>query len=125
MFDQTISVTLDSGTVVLNRIRQDQYSSEYRARTTNGVVSMNIRNTLFMKKGVSGELARQYQRHNVELVRTVTSVAAPVGTTSYKAYAVFEGPVEGDINIIELVAKAVGGFLTTDPNVDKMIAFES
>jgi len=79
-------VTINGSAKSLVRIRQDNYSSEYRLTTSTDEYRLNVRNdTRFDKKrGVS------IDRHNVEVIQTVFPVAPATLSTVRKCYLVVE-----------------------------------
>lgn len=90
MFDNTIALAFNGGTLPLTRVNQDKYASTYRHRDTTFDVDMNVRHTS-RKDSLTGKTV---DRHNVEL--QFTNKGATVGDGSLaketcKVYFVFEG----------------------------------
>lgn len=66
-FGSTITFTINAVPVVLNRINQDKYSSEYFVRNTTGEYRCKISHATFTRKA-NGSFC---DRHIVELVQTI------------------------------------------------------
>lgn len=66
-FGSTITFTVDSVPVVLNRINQDSYSSEYFLRSMTGEYRAVIKHSTFTR-GLNGKLC---DRHSVKLTQTI------------------------------------------------------
>lgn len=79
MFGETITITIDGNAKELNRINQDNYSSEYLLRETTGAYGLKVRHSK-EAKAVRGE---PMDRHNVELSYTF------YGTSPDDGYTVF------------------------------------
>jgi len=86
MFANTITLPLPSGNVVLTRINQDGYSSEYSFRNATDGYSLKIRHTSVSPNASRSE---SYDRHNVEFVHTKFA-AAGVAQYDRKVYFVTE-----------------------------------
>lgn len=122
MFADTIALTLTGiGSVTVVRINQDNYGSEYRFADTTHVVSMKIRNSKVADKNDG----RTYDRHNVEITRTVLATST-VPQYRQKAYLVWE------VLPTDAVAQATPGALaawmqstTPKANLAGLLAFES
>lgn len=93
MFSDTVVLTDIHGTedLTLNRVRQDNYSSEYLLITDLKEVRFAIRNTDRFDKAKGLKVGR----HNVELIETVYPVGA-VPAITRKAYFTFEVQ-QGDV----------------------------
>jgi hypothetical protein len=104
MFSDTITLTIGGTPKVLNRIRQDGYSSEYLLRESNSEHRMFIRNTSYTDKKRQVGL----DRHNVEVRVTVFPVAPATLSTVRKVYFVIENQ-QGD-NLAESVNLAAATF---------------
>lgn len=120
MFTDTITVTINAQAKALVRINQDQYSSEYRLRETDGEYNLRLRNTTYTDKtrGV------QVDRHNIELVHNVYPTTAGALGVVRKAYAVFENdrtdPITNPVNH----TVGMAAFMTS-ANLTKLANFES
>jgi len=116
-------VTINGSAKSLVRIRQDNYSSEYRLLTATDEYRLNVRNdTRFDKKrGVS------IDRHNVEIIQTVFPVAPATLSTIRKSYLVVENQ-RGD-TLVDPVNVAAGllAYMSASSaaNVTKMLNMES
>lgn len=121
MFADTLTVTVNSVAKVLNRIRDDGYSSEYYLRDTASEFSLNIRNSRFLDKARGGITV---DRHNVEFIEKVYPVAPSTTTVIRKAYTVFEHDVSDSVTA---VVKHTAGFLAfhTEANLTKLANRES
>lgn len=121
MFSDTLTITINAQAKILVRINQDNYSSEYFLRETDGEFRLRIRNTKYVDK-TRGSIS--VDRHNVELTHTVYPVAPATLNTIRKTYTVFENQT-GDalVNSSKFVVGAIG-FLT-EANVLKMLNLES
>jgi hypothetical protein len=86
MFGDTITVTVNSVDKVLNRINQDQYSSEYLLRSTTDEYRLFVRNSSVNDKKRPGAIMDQ---HNVELVHTIYPVAPATLSTVRRCFATF------------------------------------
>lgn len=125
MFSDTITFTDIHGTTdyVLNRIRQDNYSSEYLLITDLLEVKLSIRNTTYLdkKRGVAMD------RHNVEIIELVYPVAPAVLSVIRKAFFTFEVQKGDVIATSKEVALALATWCSasTGANLTKMANFES
>lgn len=86
MLANTITLPLPSGNVILTRINQDGYSSEYLKRNTLDQYRMVVRHS---RVNPSAGRSEQYDRHNVEVVHTVFAAGA-VPQYDQKVYFVLE-----------------------------------
>lgn len=121
MFSDTITITVNAVAIVLNRINQDGYSSEYLKKEATQEYRLKLRNTSFTDKNRGG---KKIDRHNVEFVQTVYPVSPATLSTVRKAYAVFENESTDDL---VSPAKFTAGMLAflTEANITKLINFES
>lgn len=120
MFSDTLTITVNTVAVVLNRINQDGYSSEYLKREATQEYRLRIRNSTSMNK----TRGREVSRHNVEFTQTVYPVAPSTAATVRKAYFVFENDNVDDLTGPVKHALGTAGFLT-EPNLTKLVNFES
>lgn len=115
MFDNTIALPLNGGTVTLTRVNQDKFASLYRYRGTEFDVDVTIRHTN-RKDAIKGI---NIDRHNVEMLIvhkwTPTWSTVPVRQT-FKVYYVFEteglGDAAGDLDMAKNALR--DGFMTSD-----------
>lgn len=125
MFSDTITFTDIHGTddYVLNRIRQDNYSSEYLLITDTRQVRLQIRNTSFYDK----KRAVQMDQHNVELVEEVFPTAPATLSILRKAFFTFQVQKGDVLATSKEVAIALAAWLTASSgaNLTKMVNFES
>jgi hypothetical protein len=126
MFADTITFTDIHGTgttMVLNRVNQDKYSSEYRLITDTKRVTLFIRNTTRFDKAAS----LSYDRHNVELTEVIYPVSPSVVATTRKAYFTFE--VQQGDELVSAIETAAGllywGIASSNASLTKLAAFES
>lgn len=116
----TITLPLPSGNVVVTRINDDGYTSEYLKRTSTEQHRLRIRHsTVNPSAGRTG----MYDRHNVELVHTVFENGA-VPQYDRKVYFVLEcKPGDSAINIADgLFDLAIA---STDALLTQLEAWES
>jgi len=85
MLGNTLIIDAGGVNVTTIKINQDQYSSEYLKRITGGEWKVRVRHTKV--GGKNGTL--QYDRHNVEVVKTVFATESEPEFYR-KAYLVFE-----------------------------------
>jgi hypothetical protein len=121
MFDNTLTITINSVAKVLNRINQDKYSSEYFLREADGEFRLRIRNTSYTDKNRGGTVV---DRHNLELIHTLYPSSEQVKSQIAKFYAVFELDQGADIAANSHFVVGGVGFLTSS-NVTKMANWES
>lgn len=119
-FADTITITINSVAKVLNRINQDQYSSEYFLRGTLDEFRLKIRHSSYTNS-VTKKVA---DRHNVELVQTVYPVSPSIVQTIRKAYVVLENERADGVTEPLNFDLGFAGFLTS-PNVTKLLNYES
>lgn len=123
MFSDTLTITIAGSPKALNRIRQDNYSSEYLLRTTTDEYRIFIRNTSSAdkKRGVQQDV------HNVELRHTIFPVAPATLSTVRIAYFVLKSQ-QGD-TLSASVDEAAGLFAwataSTNLSLTKLMNFES
>lgn len=122
MYGDSITITLGGpgGTDrVLNKINQDNYSSEYLGRTSTDEIRMRIRHTKESSKNGNDPL----DRHNVEVTQTVFATASdPEFTRQF--YFIFRAmPNDTEADVVD-VAEAVAHW-TTSANLAKLLGWES
>lgn len=120
MLANTLTLPLPSGNVIVTRINQDGYSSEYLKRTSTEQHRLLIRHT---RVSPGAGRSEQYDRHNVELVHTVFA-AADVPQYDRKVYFVLEcKPGDSAINVADgLFDLAIA---TSDALLTQLEAWES
>jgi len=122
MFADPQTVTINGTAITFARINQDNYSSEYLARSSSGEQRLKIRNTSYVDK--TSKLA--FDRHNVELTITVFASGANPSFRR-KAYFVIENQV-GD-TLTDPIQTAAGLFAwataATNANLTKLLNSES
>lgn len=120
MLANTLTLPLPSGNVVVTRINQDGYSSEYLKRTSTEQHRLVIRHT---RVNPSAGRSEAYDRHNVELTHTVFA-ATDVPQYDRKVYFVLEcKPGDSAINVADgLFDLAIA---TTDALLTQLEAWES
>jgi hypothetical protein len=123
MFADPFSVTINSVAKSLVKVNQDQYSSEYRLRSSTDELRLAIRNTNYTdkKRGVSVD------RHNVELVQEVFPVSPATKSTIRKTYMVMENDKGDSLADPVYLASALLTALTASSNaaLTKLTNFES
>jgi hypothetical protein len=120
MFADPQHITVDGNDIVLTKINQDQYSSEYLLRTSIDEFRLRIRNTSYLNKTTG----RNTDRHNVEFTWTVFPVAPETKSIIRKTYLVVEN-AQGD-SLDDPVNAALGLFgWATNTNLTKLANFES
>lgn len=112
----SISLTIGAGTKTLVKVKFDGYASEYRLIEADRSWTLNVRNTTYVKAGVT------IARHNAELVESVYATAT-VPAYERKQYDVFEHPLSITTGVSDDV-KGLHGFLSA-ANIAKIINFES
>lgn len=83
MFADPVTITINSVAKALVRINQDSYGSEYFLREATQEFTLKIRNSSFVKSGVT------IDRHNFEFVNTVYATSTTPAIVR-KIYSVFE-----------------------------------
>lgn len=123
MFADPQTITINAVGKTLNRIRFDNYSSEYLLRTATEEYRLSIRNSSYLdkKRGVTND------RHNVELIHTVFPVAPSLIATKRKVYVVIENQQGDTLTDPTNVAAGLFAWLTasTNANITKLMNFES
>lgn len=119
MFANTITIGFSSGSVTLNRINQDQYSSEYMKRTATNQYTLKVRHST--SKATASKPA--YDRHNVEIiVKTFAVDDTPEYDT--KAYFVMEQlPSDDSIEVMDALAD--WAIATSGANLTALLGWES
>lgn len=119
MIGETITITYNAVTTTLNRINQDNYSSEYYARTSTFDMRLRIRH--------QNESARPgqklFERHQIDLIRT--EFDAVNGDKIYQAYTVIRLPKSGADPVSARHLNNALCAIETTAFVDKVIGWES
>jgi hypothetical protein len=111
MLGNTLTVTIGGAPVVLTKINQDSYASEYLYRDSDEEFTARIRHTKVSKGGVS------YDRHNFELRHKVfaTSSAAEINRLTYFVIEQFANDMTIDLPMgcFSFAVATSGSFLTS------------
>lgn len=119
MFGNTLTLPHADGDIVLVRINQDNYASEYSKRDSLSEVRVRIRHT---KTKPTAERPA-YDRHNVEVVRTVFATAE-MPEYYRKFYVVLESlPSDTDVKDVDCLADWL--IATGNTNVTSLQQWES
>lgn len=102
-YNATETITVNSVAKVLNRIREEGYSSEYRLIETDGVWKMFVRHSE-RKDPSTGEI---YYRHNVEF-QHIVNAAGGVPARTRKWYYVYDVPQADSLVTLGYEAAAFG-----------------
>jgi hypothetical protein len=122
MFADPLSLPMSSGTILLPRVNQDAFATEYRFSDALKRVILRIRHTTSLLKGVDGASVK-YDRHNVELTVTVFAVGE-VPEFQRKAYFVIEHlPSDQSVELIDALAD--WAIASVNANLVKLLAWES
>ena len=108
MFAATISITINSVAKVLQRIKDNEGSSSYRLRETDGEYNLTIRQSSYLKKGA----VMNTERHAVELVHTLYPVAPATVPIIRKQYMVLENEVRDTTAAVQKFSSGFAAFLT-------------
>lgn len=118
MLGDTITITFDGESKVLVKINQDQYSSEYLLRETDGSFGLKVRHST-TKRGLL-----VYDRHNVEISHNVYAVA-DVPEYDQRAYFVFEN-LKSDVDaVLPMVSLATWALASSNAALTKLAGWES
>jgi hypothetical protein len=117
MIGDTLTVTYNAVAYVLNRINQDNYSSEYMKKDA----TMEHR-VLFQHARENGRGGVQMERHRVQYTRTELDTVN--GNREFSSVLIIRAPVATDPVLLEKTAKAQIA-LMTDALVTKVVAWES
>jgi len=114
MFGDTITLPHADGNIVVNKVNQDSYASEYLYKGTLSEYRVRIRHT---------KTTKLYDRHNVEVVETVYATAE-VPEHTRKVYIVIELlPNDSDIKNADALADWL--IATSDAALTKLNGWES
>lgn len=91
-FGSTITFTINAVAVVLNRINQDSYGSEWLLRETLSEYRVKIRHSKETQKGAPTSM-RGVDRHNLEFTHTIyaTSTVPEIVRQFYVVYRTMPG----------------------------------
>jgi hypothetical protein len=120
-FPDTITITINSVATILNRIKDDNYGSEYWKRNANvDEMLLTIKNSSYTDKVTK----RVVDRHSVELRHTINPVAPETVPTVRKSYLVLENQAfDTVVDPVKFTAGLVA-FLT-EANITKLVNFEA
>lgn len=119
MLGDTIVLPIGGINVTCRKVNQDQYSAEYRFRSSDNQYVVRVRHS--QTKATNGSPAKD--RHNFEVVETVFATSTTPEITR-KAYWVWEH-VPSDTNLA--IVDAIGDMIIANSNdlVTKMGNWES
>lgn len=119
MFGNTFVLPHADGNITCIKINQDQYSSEYLARTATEEVRVRIRHSTTK----SSPTRAKYDRHNVEVVTRVfaTDVAPEY---ERKVYIVIE-QLPNDLDVKQADALSDWLIASANANVTSLLQWES
>lgn len=117
MIGDTLTVTYDGVAVILNRINQDNYSSEYLKKVSS--VEHRVR---FQHNRESARGGIPMERHRVEYTRT--ELDAVNGNRVFSSVSVFRAPQSTDSALLEKAANAQIALMTASL-VTKVVGWES
>lgn len=123
MFADPQTVTIGGVAQAMNKINQDQYSSEYLLVTSTHEHRLRIRNTNHKDK-VRGV---PISRHNVELVVTAYPVAPATLSVARKFYFVIENQQGDTLDDVARVAEGICNWAIAGnrANLLKLMNYES
>lgn len=122
MFDNTIELSLNGGSLTLTRVNQDKFTSLYRHRSTEWLVDAAIRHTT----RTDSVTKIQYDRHNVELNWThYYTIAGVAHVAKFKTYYVFEVPSDTDTGSTVAIMNALKDTFITNDRVTRLTNWES
>jgi hypothetical protein len=120
MLGNTLTLPHSGGDLVLVKINQDAYSSEYLLKEALQEHRVRIRHS---KTSVTTSRP-SYDRHNVEYVETIYAVADGAAEHTRKFYIVIEQlPNDTDVENADAVADLM--ILTTNAFLDSLMGWES
>jgi hypothetical protein len=119
MFANTLVLPLSTGNVTLVKINQDSYSSVYRFNDATNEYRVTIRHS--KTGGKSGAVA--YDRHNVEVIRTIYATST-VPEYYQKFYFVVE-QLPSDTSVVLADGVADWSIVTSNTNLISLLNWES
>lgn len=113
MFPATITITIDSVDVILNRVNQDNFGSEYLIIDSEKKCSLKIRHSL---EGINSALQTRMARHNVFFEHiTFPTLTSPEVVRSYTM--TLRAPELSDPQVITKIGAGVQAWLATSTNL--------
>lgn len=119
MFADTLALVLSTGTVTVTKIKEENYTSEYKFSDTLHDVRVFIRHTKTKKTAVRPV----YDRHSLEISETVFAAGA-VAEFTRKDYVVIER-LPSDVSIVNTDGLADLLIVSANANLVKLINGES
>lgn len=116
MLTSPITVTIDGVAHSLSRINTDNFGSVYLKKGTGFELRLNIRHSVEGKAGQT-----QYDRHNVELIRSTFNVDGT--TTTSSQYIVIRAPRNAATSIAEKDVIGLNALVTA--NAAALVAWEN
>ncbi|DAD50567.1 TPA_asm: coat protein [ssRNA phage Zoerhiza.4_19] len=113
MLGNTLTFTVNGSAVTLTRIRDDNYSSEYRLRTTTDEYRAFVRNSNYADKKRPG---RSVDRHQIEFTREVFPVAPATVSFIRKSYLTLENDKGDSVTEPVFMASALCNAATASTN---------
>lgn len=120
-FGATLTLPQVGGNIVLNRINQDGYSSEYLFKDATQQYVAKVRHSKVNRGTKAAPL--MYDRHNVEVTQTVYAAGA-VAEYYRKVYFVTE-QLPSDTNVILADALFDWGLVTSNENLVGLLGWQS
>lgn len=119
-FGSTITIVVNGGNKVLNKINQDSYGSEYLLRTSTEEYRMKIRNS---KESVQKD-GKAYDRHNVELTHTWFKTSTDPEKVR-QAYVVLRNTYDENMEQVAFVDKALADFVGSGTVIADLLGWQS
>lgn len=120
-FGATLTLTINSVAKVLNRIRDDGYSSEYLLRSTTEEYRVQIRHSHTDPKTTDSRL-RGVDRHNMEITQVIFATST-TPEIRRKAYTVFELSPGDDMSVGSLFVQGAFAYAGNASRIDDQIAW--
>lgn len=120
MIGDTITVTYNTVATVLDKINQDNYSSEYYKRGALEEMRVRVRH---QNESVTSGKPVAFERHLVELTRTVYATSTTPERV-YQVYTVIRLQKGSDPDAAELLVSALCG-LESATFIDKVVGWQS
>lgn len=119
MLGETLTLPHADGNIVLEKINQGNYGSEYLNRTSLGETRVRIRHSV--RKAPTGTLAAD--RHNVEVIQTVYATET-TDEIVRKTYIVMEqAPSDVDVKLVDALCDWL--IATADANILSLLQWSS
>jgi hypothetical protein len=119
MIGDTITVTYNGVANVLNKINQDNYTSEYYLRNATEDFRVRVRHSNESVR--AGQPA--YERHQIDLIRTVFATST-LPERVYQTYTVIRLQKGSDPDAAELLTSALCS-LESAAFIDKVVGWQS